>query len=438
MYEFYLSDLEKLINYEKENYVLVENKFSRHRKMAFKDFVYYILLNKGKSSVLEIDEYFKERFGGDVIPISKQDLSQQRLLLNPLIFKDADKNALKEIYSGNQWELEKFKGYHVFNVDGSQLDIPNTPITREEFEVKLRALKETKSPKARVSVMSDAKNEIIIDSIISPSHIGENNLAFQNIENASKIIDLEKAIVVFDRAYASTELFLQLIEKNSKFIFRLKKSDYKKERKHMITNDESVEIKLNSLRTQNIKNKELKEKAEKITHLNLRILNIPLETGEIETLITNLPPETANPLELKELYGERWQIETGYDILKNKLHIENFSGKKRITIEQDFYAQIHMYNILISAKIEFNKKIQTENKNCQCQYKININILAGKLKNNLLEIIFTENPKKRKKLWKNIDKTIKRNLRKVKKKPPTPRKTKKPKRKYPYNNRKNF
>ena len=155
--EFSLSVLDKLINYEKEKYVLVENKFSRNRKMVFKDFIYYILLNKGKSSVLEIDEYFKQRFGGDVVPISKQDLSQQRLLLSPLIFKDADKIALKEIYSDNQWELEKFKGYHVLNVDGSQFNIPNTPITREEFEVELRALKELESPKARVSVISDAK-----------------------------------------------------------------------------------------------------------------------------------------------------------------------------------------------------------------------------------------------------------------------------------------
>ena len=318
------------------------------------------------------------------------------------------------------------------------LTSPNTPITREEFEVELRSLKETESPKARVSVISDAKNEFIIDSIISPLHTGENSLAFENIENVSKIIKLEKAILVFDRLYASTELFLQLIEKNSKFIFRLKTKDYKKERKKMKTDDEYVEIRLNSSRTRNIKNKELKEKAEEITHLDLRIVNIPLETGEIETLITNIPPETATSEELKTLYGEIWQIETGYDILKNKLHIENFSGKKRITIEQDFYSQIYMYNVLISAKIEFNKKIQAENKNCQCEYKININLLAGKLKNNLFLIIFTENPRKRKQLWENLQKTIKRNLRKVKKKPPTPRKTKKTKRKYPYNNRKNF
>ena len=130
----------------------------------------------------------------------------------------------------------------------------------------------------------------------------------------------------------------------------------------MKTDDEYVEIRLNATRTQNIKNKELKEKAKEITHLNLRIVNIPLETGEIETLITNLPPETATSMELKTLYGERWQIETGYDILKNKLHIENFSGKKRITIEQDFYSQIYMYNVLISAKIEFNKKNTSKKK----------------------------------------------------------------------------
>lgn len=111
------------------------------------------------------------------MPISKQDLSQQRLLLSPLIFKDAEKLASKEIYSGNQWELEKFKGHYVFNVDGSQFDIPNTPITREEFEVELRALKETESPKARVSVISDAKNEFIIDSTIAPLHTSENSLA---------------------------------------------------------------------------------------------------------------------------------------------------------------------------------------------------------------------------------------------------------------------
>jgi IS4 transposase len=114
----------------------------------------------------------------------------------------------------------------------------------------------------------------------------------------------------------------------------------------MKTDDEWLDINLNKNRTKNIKNKELKAKAEKLDYLNLRIVNIQLKNGAIETLLTNLPGEIANPSELKNLYGERWQIEKGYDVLKNKLHIENFSGKRRITIEQDFYSQILMFNIL--------------------------------------------------------------------------------------------
>ncbi|MDR2830934.1 MAG: transposase [Methanobrevibacter sp.] len=49
----------------------------------------------------------------------------------------------------------------------------------------------------------------------------------------------------------------------------------------------------------------------------------------METLLTNIPQEIASPTELKELYGERWQIEKEYDVLKNKIHMENFSGKRR-------------------------------------------------------------------------------------------------------------
>jgi hypothetical protein len=59
-------------------------------------------------------------------------------------------------------------------------------------------------------VISDVKNDFIIDSRISNISITENQLAFENIENASKIIDLEKSIVIFDRFYVSAELIIAL------------------------------------------------------------------------------------------------------------------------------------------------------------------------------------------------------------------------------------
>ncbi len=54
-----------------------------------------------------------------------------------------------------------------------------------------------------------------------------------------------------------------------------------------------------------------------------------LETGEVEYLLSNISEEIIKPEEMKETYFKRWQIEIGYDILKNKLHIENFTGKTK-------------------------------------------------------------------------------------------------------------
>ena len=38
-------------------------------------------------------------------------------------------------------------------------------------------------------------------------------------------------------------------------------------------------------------------------------------------------------------------IETNYNTFKNRLNIENYSGTKRIKIEQDIYSQFIFYNI---------------------------------------------------------------------------------------------
>ena len=123
---------------------------------------------KGKTAVLEIDDYYYEKYGVDKLPVSKQAISKQRQYLNPLIFKETNNRSIKEIYSGdNYYDLKDFKGHMVMGIDGSQADIPNTPITKMEFEVGLRGMKDPDSPKARMSVLSDLKNDFVIDSIIS-------------------------------------------------------------------------------------------------------------------------------------------------------------------------------------------------------------------------------------------------------------------------------
>jgi hypothetical protein len=208
----------------------------------------------------------------------------------------------------------------------------------------------------------------------------------------------------------------------------------------MKTDDEWVNINLNANRRQNIKNEELKVRAKELGFLHLRIVNIPLETGEIETLLTNIPDEIGTSEELKNLYGERWRIEQGFDVLKNKLHIENFSGKKRITIEQDFYSQTLLYNILMEYKIQFNEELKEkyDNDEYKCEYKVNMNILAGKFKTSIYEMFLAETEEKRELIIEEVRNLAKKNTIKVKTKPPSPRKKNPLANKYPYNNRKNF
>ena len=139
---------------------------------------------------------------------------------------------------------------------------------------------------------------------------------------------------------------------------------------------------------------------------------VVLETGEIEYLLSNVEEEIITLEEMKETYFKRWQIEIGYDILKNKLHIENFTGRSKITIEQDFYAQIYTFNVLQDIKNTNTRRIQEKNKNKKLKYtyKVNINILAGWLKKILIAVMFAKSEEEIDDLYKIIVEKAEKNL----------------------------
>lgn len=56
----------------------------------------------------------------------------------------------------------------------------------------------------------------------------------------------------------------------------------------------------------------------------IRVIKLILPSGETETLITNL--RRIKETEFMLLYFLRWPVETKYDVVKNKLALENFSG----------------------------------------------------------------------------------------------------------------
>jgi hypothetical protein len=96
----------------------------------------------------------------------------------------------------------------------------------------------------------------------------------------------------------------------------------------------------------------------KICEKYYTVVKFNLKTGEKEALITNLPERSWTEEKLKRLYFMRWGIETKYDMLKNKIEIENWSGYSENSIKQDFFA--HMIFANIAAYVYFDAMQEVE------------------------------------------------------------------------------
>lgn len=122
--------------------------------------------------------------------------------------------------------------------------------------------------------------------------------------------------------------------------------------------------------------------------------------------------------------------------MKNKLEIENFSGKKPIIIKQDFYATILIFNIAALFKNEVEEQLkEKKGKTPKYDYKINKNVLFSKVRYKLIKLILEPSRKKKEKMFDNILSEIKRNVVPIRKNRNNPRDKSGNRNKYSQNNR---
>lgn len=89
-----------------------------------------------------------------------------------------------------------------------------------------------------------------------------------------------------------------------------------------------MQLKINSNRTYNLKDKNIKKQAESMEYYNTRVSKTLLDYGITEILFTNISSEEANMQKLKELYSRKWEIELIYRKIKNKLRKKIFQIKR--------------------------------------------------------------------------------------------------------------
>jgi len=343
----------------KEESRISPNYFTRNRALPFSDLLYF-LLNPGKECLqVRLNNFFKE-IGKREMTISQQAVSKARSHFDHSPFEKMARR-LVEIEYGGDYELERWNGYHVFGVDGSSVNLPNTPELREAFGFTSGSGDICAS--AGMSILYDVLHDWVIDASLNRYPLNERTAAKEHIRVLQdSFVALSNILILFDRGYPSQEMLNYLQNSGIKYLMRCQKS-WLSEVERAPTGDSVIVLR---------------------DGLTLRVFKFLLSSGEEETLVTNLfeiPHE-----ELPKLYFLRWNIEGKYDVLKNKIQLENVSGYSKNVILQDFWASMTLANLVAIAKKEADELIQKkcENKNNRRKQIPNVSQLVGSLKNDFI------------------------------------------------------
>ncbi len=413
--DFYFDIMDNVNSYNCYKFKTKDSTFTRAGKLGFGNYTLLPIVSEGRTNHVEVNSYIREYMDDNTMTITKQAESYQRPFIKPEVYREMILDANVNMMNAGMYPTG-FKGLTVLGCDGSDLDVPPHKITIDEFNIPKDTLMRKQPAQTLCSCISDLYNNYIWDITLADACDDERSVFLEQLNRLYEKMNLDNCLFIFDRGYPSVELFLELLEKHAYFIFRLPGGKYAKERGKMLSDDEYVNLNLNSTRINKIRNSHIKEKVKTMTHIRLRIVNIPIKTNNdetiTETLITNLPPEIANPEELKMLYGKRWDIEKNYDKMKNILEIENYSGYRKCLIQQDTYAQAFLLNFLHSIKHDMEKQIpkrKRKSKSGKLRYQINMNTLAGDMIENMPDLL-TDDPVKRQTTMKYLEKLALSNL----------------------------
>ncbi len=378
-----------------------KQSFTRKRKITLKQLFLQMLSNRGLSQKKEIMHFYNSL--NTNITTSSIAFYKARMKIDPLAILKIQQDYISDIYYYEKQSLKSLKGYYIMAVDGSDIVLPTSNENELIFGKNAHAKTEIQAVSGKLSLLYDCLNKIILDTKIGRFRHSELDLASKHLESKNEILSKrDKTIVIFDRNYFSYSFVTQMIDNNQKFIIRLTDKilrSYVEQTK--IGEDKTYEINRNTHQTAKyIKDKVLRYKLLS-GYYKLRICRFIVGENLIETLVTNIPENEFNIDELKYLYHLRWNIETAYNTLKQRMKFEEFSGKRERLIRQDIYCSIWVYNIIMLLANE----IEIDERRYKHEMSINVNMAIGIFKEYFIKIILS---KDKKELIEEMKKLMKR------------------------------
>jgi hypothetical protein len=334
------------------------NDFTRKRKLPFAKLCLF-LLGTVHECLSVAFRRFTEKIG-ETITMTEQSLSEARNKIRWEAFAELSKNISSFAYTGS---YDRWNGYRLWGIDGTKFALPNYPHLSEHFG------NEKGSPMARGSVLYDLLNYTVFDGQIESLDIDERTLAKRHLSSLVERLEITKELVIFDRGYPSEEM-IDFCVKNGLFYLMRVRNKFNLDVDKQENNDGCVQIGWHKV----------------------RVIKVVLDTGETETLLTNL---TEN-FDFKELYFKRWSVEKEYDVFKNTLETENFSGNTETAIRQDFHIHVIASNMLAASFWEAQEIVDAERNSDdenKYEYIVNTAQAAAAMRDYLILAIIAVTPR---------------------------------------------
>jgi len=314
-----------------------EKDFTRKRCLTFVVIVIFLLNLLKRSQQDELDEFFKLLNSTDVAVriVTKSAFTQARKKLKYEAFVEL--NRVQTDYFYQFLGPQTWNGWRLVAVDGSTVQVPNTPENLAHFGA-WQPARGGPCPMARVSQMFDVLNDITLDALIVPKAQGERELAAAHFSCLCP-----GDLVLLDRGYPAFWLFALILGKGAQFCARMKLSGWKVVRQFVASglSEQTVLVQPTYAFCQECHKRKLSPRP-----LTIRLIRVELDNGEVEVLATSLLDSQTYPVSIfKELYHLRWPVEEQYKVMKCRIEVENFSGTSALAVYQDFHAKVFTVNL---------------------------------------------------------------------------------------------
>lgn len=331
-----------------------QRDFSRSRKLPFEKLLALLLSMGGGTLTKELLDYFK--CSGETASSSAFVQQRDKLLPEALEF-------LLHAFTEACAQEKRDRGYRLFAIDGSDVQIPTNPADPNSYFPGSEAQSDYNL--LHMDAVYDLCNHLYVDMLVHGKRsYGENAALVKMVDRSAAAGPI---IFLADRGYEAFNNFAHIERKDCYYLIRIRDFSRKSIASGVALPEEpSFDLEVNRILTRKQTNNVKALMQENPEHykfvstsqtfdfldlqenlfypMSFRIVRFQITEDTYEVVATNLPADQFPPEELKRLYNLRWGIETSFRHLKYALGLLNFHSKKTEHIVQEVFAKLIMYN----------------------------------------------------------------------------------------------